>query len=140
MMRVVGFNFTKISIESLKQITKGYKINTEIDVPEIKPMNLKGSPIKAKEEIIEAEFIYSVKYDPDFVKIRLEGNILFSMDSKTAKDILKQWKNKKMPDDFKFFLFNMILKKSTLKALDLEEELNIPLHVPLPSFKKPEEG
>lgn len=138
-MRVVGFNFTKISIESLKQITKGYKINTEIDVPEIKSMNLKDTPIKTKEEIIGAEFIYSVKYDPDFVKIRLEGNILFSTDAKTAKDILKQWKNKKIPNAFKFFLFNMILRKSTLKALDLEEELNIPLHVPLPSFKKPEE-
>ena len=139
-MRVIGFNFTKISIENLKQITKGFKINTEIDVPEIKSVNLKASPIKTKDEPIEVKFIYSVNYEPDFVKVRLEGNILFSIDSKTAKEILKQWKSKKMPEDFRLLLFNVILKKSTLKALYLEDELNLPLHTPMPSFKKPKEG
>ena len=138
-MRVVGFNFTKISIENLKQIKKGFKINTEIDVPEITSVNLKASPIKTKDDLIEAKFIYSINYEPDFVKVRLEGNILFSIDSKTAKEILKQWKSKKMPEDFRLLLFNVILRKSTLKALYLEDELNIPLHAPMPSFKKPKE-
>ena len=138
-MRVVGFNFTKISIENLKQVTKGFKINTEIDVPEVKSVNLKASPIKAKDELIEAKFIYSVNYEPGFVKVRLEGNILFSAEAKEAKDILKQWKSKKMPEDFRLLLFNVILKKSTLKALYLEDELNLPLHTPMPSFKKPKE-
>jgi len=38
------------------------------------------------------------------------------------------------------FLFNIILKKSTLKALQIEEELNIPLHMQLPSLKKQEKS
>lgn len=138
-MRVVGFNFTKISIENLKQVTKGFKINTEIDVPEIKSANLKVSPFKTKDELIEAKFIYSVNYEPDFAKVRLEGNILFSIDPKVAKAILKQWKSKKMPEDFRLLLFNVIMRKSTLKALYLEDELNLPLHTPMPSFKKPKE-
>ena len=139
MMRIIGFNFTKISIESLKQIKKGFKINTEIDVPEVKSINMKESPIKTKEEVIAAKFIYHVNYEPDTVKIRLEGDVLFSVEPKMAKEIMKQWKNKKMPEDFRLFLFNIILKKSTLRALHLEEELNLPLHVPMPSFKKPKE-
>lgn len=138
-MRVIGFNFTKISIENTKTIKKGFKIKTEIDVPDIKSANLKDSPLKTKDNIIGAEFIYRVNYEPDFAKVRLEGNILFSIDSKTAKEILKQWKNKKMPEDFRILLFNVILRKSTLKALYLEDELNLPLHAPMPSFKKPKE-
>ncbi len=135
-MRVVGFNFTKISIERLKDSrpTKDLKINTEIDVSELK--EIKSDILKTKEELLTAKFTYEINYNPDFAKISLEGRVLITTDPKISKEILKQWKKKKMPEDFRIFLFNVILKKSTLKALDLEEELNLPLHMPLPSFKK----
>jgi len=77
-----------------------------------------------------------VDYSPGFAKGELEGKILIAVDPKIAKEILKQWKKKKMPEDFRLLLFNVILKKSSLKALYLEEELNLPLHMPMPSFKK----
>jgi len=138
-MRVIGFNFTKISIERLKDIlepSEQLKIGTQIDIPELK--DVKSDILKTKEEILTAKFVYGVNYDPGFAKIELEGRILISLDPKIAKEVLKQWKKKKMPEDFRIFLFNVILKKSSLKALDLEEELNLPLHMPMPSFKKEE--
>ena len=138
-MRVIGFNFTKISIERLKDTvrpTEELKIGTQMDVPELK--ELKSDILKTKEEILTAKFVYGINYDPDFAKVELEGRILIALDPKIAKDVLKQWKKKKMPEDFRIFLFNVILKKSSLKALDLEEELNLPLHMPMPSFKKEE--
>jgi hypothetical protein len=136
-MRVIGFNFTKISIERLKDAaspTGELKISTQIDVPELK--ELRSDVLRTKEEILTAKFTFGVNYDPDFAKIELEGRILIALDPKIAKDVLKQWKKKKMPEDFRILLFNIILKKSSLKALDLEEELNLPLHMPMPSFKK----
>ena len=138
-MRVIGFNFTKISIERLKDTlepSEQLKISTQIDVPELK--DVKSDILKTKEEILAAKFVYGVNYDPGFAKVELEGKILMALDPKTAKEVLKQWKKKKMPDDFRILLFNVILKKSSLKALDLEEELNLPLHMPMPSFKKEE--
>ncbi len=136
-MRIIGFNFTKISIEKLKEaseLKEQLKVSTKIDVPELK--EVKASLLKTKEEIIGAKFIYSVDYDPGFAKVVLEGRILITVEPKIAKEILKQWKKKKMPEDFRILLFNTILKKSSLKALHLEEELNLPLHMPMPSFKK----
>ncbi len=138
-MRVIGFNFTKISIEKLKEpseLKEQLKVNTQIDVPEL--TEVKSHLLKTKEEIIEAKFMYGINYDPDFAKIELEGKILVAVESKVAKEVFKQWKKKKMPEDFRVLLFNVILKKSSLKALYLEEELNLPLHMPLPSVKKEE--
>lgn len=136
-MRIIGFNFTKISIEKLKEpseLKEQLKINTQIDVPEL--TEVKSHLLKTKEEIIGAKFTYGVNYDPDFAKIELEGRILVAVEPKVAKEIFKQWKKKKMPEDFRLLLFNVVLKKSSLKALYLEEELNLPLHMPMPSFKK----
>ena len=138
-MRAMGFNFTKISIENIKDITKDLKINTEIDIQGIEPTKPKNTPLKTKEDLLVVKFVYNINYDPDFVKINLEGRILFTLEPKIAKEVVKQWKDKKMPDDFRLFLFNVILKKSTLKALQLEDELNIPLHIPLPALKKPKD-
>lgn len=136
-MRIIGFNFTKISIEQLKEpseMKEQLKINTQIDVPEL--TEVKSHLLKTKEELIKAKFVYGINYNPDFAKIELEGRILIAVEPKVAKEIFKQWKKKKIPEDFKMLLFNVILKKSSLKALYLEEELNLPLHMPMPSLKK----
>ncbi len=138
-MRIIGFNFTKISIEQLKEpseLKEQLKITTQMDIPEL--TEIKSHILKTKEEIVKVKFAYGVNYDPDFAKIELEGRVLIAVEPKIAKEILKQWKKKKMPEDFKMLLFNVILKKSSLKALYLEEELNLPLHMPMPSFKKEE--
>lgn len=137
-MRVIGFNFTKISIEKLKDRVENIKVNTDIQVSEIRQS--KSNLIKTKEDLLEAEFSYNVDYDPGFVKVGFSGIVILAVEPKIAKEVLKQWKKKKMPEDFKFLLFNMILRKSTLKALNLEDELNLPLHLPLPSIKKSKEG
>jgi len=135
-MRVIGFNFTKINIEKLKEPSEAdkLKISTSIDIPEIK--EVKSNFLKAKDQVLEAEFTFTVNYDPKVAKVDLKGRLFASVEPKLAKEVMQQWKKKKMPGEFRYVLFNVILKKSTLKALYLEEELNLPLHMPMPSFKK----
>ena len=133
-MKLAGFNFSKISIEKLSDKMDELKINTNIDIPEIMP--IKAGLFKTKEEFISIKFVYNVDYEPKVAKMRLQGNLLLALDPKLAKEVLKQWKKKKIPEDFRISIFNVILKKSSLKALQLEDELNLPLHVPLPSVKK----
>ena len=135
-MKVIGFNFTKISVEKLKESGGDFKIKTGIEIPEIN--QVKENILKGNEELIEAKFIYSVNYTPDIAKVELEGGIVFSLEPKLAKQILKDWKKKKLNEDFKYALFNIISRKSSLKALELEDEMNLPLHISMPSFKKPQ--
>ncbi|MBU0958867.1 MAG: hypothetical protein KKB31_02865, partial [Nanoarchaeota archaeon] len=117
---------------------EGLKINTKIDVSEIK--EAKADIFKFKEEVLSIKFIFELDYSPNIANIELKGNILLSVDSSTHKEVLKQWKNKEMTEDFRLSLFNLILRKSSLKAMSLEEDLNLPFHLPFPSLGKPKEN
>lgn len=135
-MRLVGFNFSKINAEKISDKLENLKINTGIDIAEIK--EVKSNFFKTKEELIGVKFEYKVDYEPGIAKLNFLGNMILSVDSKEAKEVLKEWNDKKIPETFKLTIFNIILKRSSLKALQLEDEFNLPPHVPLPSIKAPE--
>ncbi len=132
-MKLMGFNFTKIQVEKFKDRVENLKIGTRIDVSDI--TEAKSRILKTKEEIIVVKFLFGLDYEPKMAKIDLEGNLILSLDSKQAKEVLKDWKDKKMSEELRITLFNLILKKATLKALQLEEEMNLPIHMRLPSLK-----
>lgn len=135
-MKLAGFNFTKINVEKgTKERPKDLKINTNIEILDI--TTKKSSFLKAKETFLVIQFSHMIEYGQGFAKIELSGNVALVLDSKMGKDILKEWKQKKMPVDFKIDLFNLILNKTNIRALPLEEEMNLPYHIPLPSLKHP---
>jgi hypothetical protein len=133
-MRLVGFNFKKVSAEKLKDTVKELKLSTKIDISSVE--SLKSDLIKIKDEPIKVDFVYSVLYEPDFAKVELAGSIILSVEPKLAREILKGWKDKELNEDFRMFVFNVILRKSNIKALTLEDELNLPTHISLPSLTK----
>lgn len=133
-MKIIGFNFNKICIEKFSDNLKGFKTNTNIDVKNVK--QLKQELFHTKEEVIEVKFGYDVDYSPDIAKISLSGNIILLVDSKTAKKFTKEWKNKRIPEEYKLIIFNVVIKKSNLKSIQLEDEMNLPLHITLPSVKE----
>jgi hypothetical protein len=135
-MRIIGFGFTKISIEKKKDIFDELKVSNEVNILGIE--EVKQDLLKSKEDVLGVKFRYVSNYTPDIAKIEMEGSILASMDPKLAKDVLKGWKDKDTPDEFKIPLFNTIFRKAGLKALELEDEMNLPLHMQMPSLRKSE--
>jgi len=136
-MKLIGFNFSKVHAEksekSEKPAGQGINVKSNIDISKI--YEVKSEFIGMKESLVGVKFSYAIDYNPDFAKILFEGTVLFSTNSKELKEILNVWKDKKVQEDFKIPLFNTILKKSNIKALYLEEELNLPTHMPMPSIK-----
>jgi hypothetical protein len=135
-MRIVGFNYTKISGERIKPIEKEVKINTGTNITLIE--QIKPSVLNSKDEFISVEFEFSLNYETELAQIKLNGQLLLNTDSKKAKEILKMWKDKKMPEDFKLLVFNHILRKSNLRCLQLEEELHLPIHIKMPRLSSKE--
>lgn len=135
-MKIVGFNFKKINVENFSDSFKNLKINTNLDILEMAKMDVKL--LNDKEQVIGVKFKYLINYEPSIAKIDLEGVILISVEVNIAKEVLKQWKDKKILEEIKIPLFNTIIKKSTIKALQLQDEMNLPNHIPLPSLKKSE--
>ncbi len=128
-MKLAGFNFKKISGERISNSLKEIKVNTEINIANISQP--KVSLFKSKEDFLEIDFNYSLTYEPDFAKIEISGTLVVSIEPKKAKEIVKEWKSKKLPEDFKIYVFNIILRKSNIKSLQLEEELHLPIHLNL---------
>jgi len=133
-MRLMGFNFTKINVERLGGSGENLKINTNIDISEIE--KAKVDFFKGKEEILSIKFKYNINYDPEFAKIIFEGNIIITVDSKQSKELLLKWKNKEVLPDVQYFIFNIIIRKANIKALQFEDEMNLPLHIPMPRLSK----
>ena len=132
-MQIIGFNFEKISAERKpKKIIKNLEINSNINIKNISKEDL--DIIKDK-PALKFEFEFSISYKPEIAKILFQGFILGIVEKDESKDILKKWKNKKIPEEIRIPLFNLILTKSNVKALQLEEELGLPTHIPLPKIK-----
>jgi hypothetical protein len=132
-MRIAGFNFKKISVEKTGERVEDLKINTKVDIPHID--FLKQEFVKTKDELIQIDFEYIVNYDPNFAKIELIGNVVVALEPKDAREAVKHWKDKEMSDELRMNLFNIILRKANIKALELEDEMNLPLHIPFPPLR-----
>ncbi len=132
-MKIIGFNFNKISVEKKSSEFRNTKIKNTIDVTNVDPV--KNEILPQKEDLVGVSFKFSIDYTEDKAKIELEGVVLLALDQKDSKRIIKEWKEKNLSDDFKVPLFNLILRKSNIKALALSDEMNLPPHVKLPSLQ-----
>ena len=132
MVRFLGFMLTKISAEKFVQKLTDLKIASSINVKNIEenPVSLSSE----KERLLGVSFSYSINYSKDIAKIEFEGKLIISVDPETEKEILKKWKKKEIEDSLKMDLFNMILMKAGIKALQLEEDLGLPTHFRMPSL------
>ena len=132
-MRLVGFNFTKINAEKFSNKLDKLKIETSINLDSIE--EIKNELLKTKDIILNIKFNYIISYEPKIAKIDLGGSMTLSVDSKQGKEILKKWKTKKLEEDIRLTIFNVILMKSNVKAIQLEDEMILPTHFKLPSLK-----
>jgi len=130
-MKLIDFQFTKINAEKFELLNKDYKIKSNINLEEIK--SILDKKVKYEEDVLEIKFNYELEYS-ELVKISFKGKILIKLDQKDSKDVLEQWKNKKLPENLKIIIFNLILTKSNVRALQLEDELKIPYHISLPKI------
>jgi len=133
-MKIIAFNFDKISIEKKpKQIPGGLKINSDIQILDVSQS--KSDVFKSKDDLVVFSFKYIIKYEPDFADLEFMGKVVLSMDPKISKKVTKEWKEKKIPSEVQISLFNTIIRKTSVKALELEDSLGLPYHVPMPSLK-----
>ena len=138
-MPIVGFNFDKLSVERKASLQKGMKATHNITIDDIKeePLNL-GE--KTKKQGLKFSFEYVVDYQPKIGEVLIKGHILYLDDEKKIKEIVSKWKKeKKMDADITAHLINTAIIKSTIKALTLAQDLNLPPHLPIPTVVRKQE-
>jgi len=136
-MKLMSFNLNKIDVEKFSENFKDLKINTNLSFSEIK--SLDQDLFKTDNKFIKSDFKFVIDYSPNTAKLVFNGSVIVSLDSKKAKKILQDWEKKETDEDFQIFVFNIILRKVSIKALQLEDEMNLPPHIAFPLIQKKEE-
>ena len=134
-MKIIGFNFTKILAEKKEQPKGKVNIKMNMDITGISKEKL----MSLGQDVIKADFEFGIHYDK-YAGFDFKGNMYFTSTPDKIKEVIKKWKTKKIPDDIRVVLFNFMLTKCNLKALQFEEEFNLPSHVPLPKVSTPKTG
>jgi|TARA_B100001971_G_C17970491_1_gene422160 RNase P/RNase MRP subunit p29 len=129
-LKVVGSRFTKLNGEVNTEFSGKVSMDTNIKVISIELF-------KDKKDTIKAPYSFEIDYK-DLGKVEIEGNLFLESDTKTIKDLVKSWKNKKFNTDEQITITNIILQKASIKAFELEEELGLPIHIKLPTLKAKE--
>lgn len=127
-MRIIGFNLTKISGNRIDKIEGNLEITQNIDIKEIVEEEIQIS----KEKALKISFSFTINYSNNFAKIEFDGIVLILPEKNELKNIIKQWNDKKIPEEIRVPLFNFIMQKCNVKALSLEDELNLPTHFQMP--------
>lgn len=126
-IKISSFRYTKIFIEKISDLFTNLKINSNINLKDIE----KG---KSNSDSLKISFGFNIEY-VDLCKIELEGSFILLADQKILKKILNEWKDKKLSEDINNIIFNIIMQKASLKALELEDELGVPPHIQLPKIQ-----
>jgi len=136
-MPFIGFNFDKISAERLVlDIDLKGNINVKHNLNIIN-VNEEEVTLEKKQEVLRFGFEFLLIYEPEYGLIKIQGHLLFLDSPKKMKDIVQDWKkDKKIPPEIMQGLFNTILAKSNIKALQLSQDINLPPHLPMPRLEK----
>jgi hypothetical protein len=145
-MKVIGFNFTKIHAEKNTPNIKDAAIDNNVQFTDLEEDTL---DLLKDEKVLKTSFKYSLIYSEkegekkentkNHGEVSFEGNILLSVDKKEAKEFLKAWKNKQVPETAVIPLYNIIFRRCGSKSIPLQEDLSLPspfLKVPQASPKK----
>ena len=125
-MKIIGFNLLKISVQRKEKSSGSIEIKQNINIDDISLDKLAVST----DDVLKIKFTFSLDYDPDFAKVEFKGVVgVLSDKGDDFNSILKSWKSKDLPVDFRIPLFNFIMNKCNVKALSLEDEVSLPLHL-----------
>ena len=132
-MAILGFNFTKISVEK-KNVPRG-KINISNNIA-IQTVDKGDFVIGAtKHPIVKVGVEFTAKFDPNIGQIVLNGDVIYSDKQETIEEIEKDWKkDKKFKKEIMAAVLNSALNKCYIESLMLSRELNLPSPIPLPKF------
>ncbi len=134
-MTLVGFNLTKITVEKKNPIAGQVNIKTNLRISDISEEKARVD-LGKDSTLLKFDFEFTIDYEPKVAVIKFEGHVLELQEEKEAKSILKEWKSKNIDEDLRLRVSNVIWTKCNVKAFVLEEEIGLPIHIPLPRLTK----
>ncbi len=130
-MKIITLQFTKLLAERFSQL-KDASITTQINFTNVEKDSLS---ILKENNLMKISFNYSLAYsrkqkskEPEEkeAEISFHGFVLVSVSEDEQKEFENSWKKNHLPQMYFEVLFNLILRRCSIKAIPLQEELGVP--------------
>ncbi len=125
-MKIIGANFLEINAKRNRDFSGKLKLKTDVQINSLEEL-------KESKDTLKITYIFGVDYG-SLGKIEVKGELYILSDSETIKKILKNKEDKEYNTPEYIKITNMIIKKASIKAFELEEELGLPIHIKLPTL------
>ncbi len=139
-MPIINFNVIKAEVEKkkLEKPPEGPISFTQTpNINSIKEIQISGPG--GRMNVLDVEFDFISKYDPDVGGASIKGNVYFQEGEEYRKKIIDQWEGKK-PLDAEFFdeVINGINTRCYVFSMMLVKELGLPVATPFRYSANPE--
>ncbi|MCG8697348.1 MAG: hypothetical protein MI922_04785, partial [Bacteroidales bacterium] len=125
-IKLIGAKFLEIEAKRNPDFSGKLELKTSIQITSLEKLE------KSK-DTLKTTYVFEIDY-ADLGEIKIKGDLFISTDSKTIKAMLKNREEKKYDAPEYIELTNLIIRKASIKAFELEEELGLPIHIKLPSL------
>jgi hypothetical protein len=125
-MNLLGNRFVKISAVRNPDFSGQPSAKTNIKILDLEIFGKDKNSFKVK-------YFFEIDYS-ELGNVTIEGSLFISTDAKTLKELQKSWKEKKIDTSEYIFITNLVIQRASLKALELEEEMGLPIHIKLPKI------
>lgn len=130
---IVGFTFTKLSVERHTSLQGKIGVKNDLNIRDVQEQPL-APDMSSNQQAVSFAFVFTVSYTPHVADITILGNVLYAAAPKTISEILSTWQDKKkVSADISVDVLNFVLQKCNIRALELAQEFNLPLHIPMPT-------
>jgi hypothetical protein len=125
-IKVIGAKILEIEAKKDPDFSGKIELNTNIQI-------LSLEKLKESKDTLKIIYTFEINYG-DLGKIKLKGNIFITSDIKTINNLIKNKENKEYNTPEYINITNFIIQKASIKAFELEDELNLPIHIKLPTI------
>ena len=125
-IKIITAKFLEIEAKKNPDFSGKLKLKTNIQI-------LSLEKVKNSKDTIKVIYFFEINYG-NLGQIKIKGDLFLISDSKTIKTILKNQEKKEYNTPEYIKITNFIIRKASIKAFELEEELNLPIHIKLPTL------
>ena len=125
-IKIIQANFLEINAKRNPEFSGKLKLKTSIKINTLEES-------KKTKNVLKVGYTFEIDYG-DLGKVKIKGELYLLSDPKTAKILLNSKENNNYNTQEYTEITNLIIKKASVKAFELEEELNLPIHIKLPVF------
>jgi hypothetical protein len=123
-IKLIQSKIIEIKAERNPDFSGKLKLTTQLKIRSIKQLD-------NHKDILKIHYALIIDY-ADLGKILISGIVLIKSNETNIKNILQEYENKN--NDKLIDVINVILQKTSIKALQIEEELGLPPHMQLPNL------